>query len=95
MRDNFTKVEKDIDEWYTQNISGIVSREESLAIRSLEREKLRILKIEEESWRQKTRVTWLVAGDSNTRSFHKIVEGRRKGNVIWEIIDGEGRFHIG
>jgi hypothetical protein len=53
------------------------------------------LKIEEESWRQKRRVTWLVVGDRNTRYFHKIVEGRRKGNIIWEIMDGEGRVHTG
>jgi hypothetical protein len=46
-------------------------------LHTLEAERNDILKTEEESWRQKSRATWLKCGDHNTKYFHKFSSARR------------------
>lgn len=48
------------------------------------REKENILGHIEEDWRQKSRATWLKAGDRNTRFFHRFSSQRMLTNSIWE-----------
>ncbi len=43
---------------------------------------------EEIKWRQRSRVQWLRAGDSNTKFFHRRANGRRCTNRITCISDG-------
>jgi hypothetical protein len=57
----------------------------------LENKRLYILKIEEETWRQKSRATWLSKGDLNTKYFHNYANERRITNSIWELVDAGGR----
>ncbi|KAL9687823.1 hypothetical protein QQ045_032230 [Rhodiola kirilowii] len=45
---------------------------------------------EEIMWQQRSRVSWLKAGDNNTAFFHRKANGRRKANVISQLRDAEG-----
>ncbi|GKV52698.1 hypothetical protein SLEP1_g59269 [Rubroshorea leprosula] len=49
------------------------------------------LKKKESLWRQKSRATWIKEGDANTGFFHRIVNGRRKKNMLWGI-DNHGSW---
>ncbi|KAL9664990.1 hypothetical protein QQ045_020399 [Rhodiola kirilowii] len=46
---------------------------------------------EELMWQQRSRVSWLKAGDNNTAFFHRKANGRRKANLISQLRDVEGR----
>ena len=59
---------------------------------NLEEEKLNILKLDEEIWNLKNRVTWLKAGDKNNNFFHNFLEHRRNVNSIWEFKNGNGEL---
>lgn len=62
----------------------------------------RLLKIEETSWRQKSRASWLKEGDKNNHFFHKIANMRNitnsivnmKINGVWVSKDARIRDHI-
>ncbi|RVW60638.1 hypothetical protein CK203_048903 [Vitis vinifera] len=49
------------------------------------RETLRMALMEEISWRQKSRETWLKEGDKNTRFFHKMTNSNRRRNCLKKI----------
>ena len=44
-----------------------------------------LLKQEEETWRQKSRINWLASGDRNTNFFHAYENSRKQLNAIWDI----------
>lgn len=44
-----------------------------------------ILNQEEIYWKQRSSITWLKEGDSNTKFVHQIVNGRRNKNNIYHI----------
>ncbi|KAK3220321.1 hypothetical protein Dsin_014291 [Dipteronia sinensis] len=47
------------------------------------------LRREEQTWRQKSRINWLMEGYKNTSFFHSVANGRRRRNLISELtIDG-------
>ncbi|XP_058775034.1 uncharacterized protein LOC131649281 [Vicia villosa] len=48
------------------------------------------LRIKENMVTQKSRLTWLNGGDSNSRYFHKVMEERRRYNHIGPIISSSG-----
>ncbi|BFG37609.1 hypothetical protein CerSpe_238830 [Prunus speciosa] len=47
---------------------------------------------EECYWRQRSRIKWLIEGDSNTSYFHQSTIQRRRQNKIARIKDHEGRW---
>ncbi|KAK2665895.1 hypothetical protein Ddye_004469 [Dipteronia dyeriana] len=40
---------------------------------------------EEQEWRQKSRIKWLIEGDRNSRFYHSVASGRRRNNLIDDI----------
>eukprot|EP00253_Pinus_taeda_P008693 PITA_08693 len=58
----------------------------------LEKKKQNLLKIEEISWKLKSRITWMKEGDKNTEFFHRFASKRRAVNSIWQIKNEEGDF---
>lgn len=50
-------------------------------------------RLEEEFWRNKSRVLWLQAGDKNTKYLHAKTKQRRQRNRILHIEDDQGRSY--
>jgi len=73
----------------SSSIAGM-SMEKRAYIFALDKEKQKILKEEEVTWRLKSRALWLREGDRNTKYFHKVANARRNINTIWLIKDDEG-----
>ena len=61
-------------------------------IQDLEYKKVVILRKEEETWRHKSRATWLAQGDANRKYFHQFVDFRRITNAMWEIKNEMGEL---
>jgi hypothetical protein len=59
-------------------------------ISSLEKRKVDILRLDEETWSLISQSIWLQSGDKNTKYFHKFVEHKRLTNTIWVLTDLEG-----
>jgi hypothetical protein len=57
-----------------------------------EKRKLDLLKKEEETRRQKIRVTWVASTERNTKFFHSYANYRRHENTIWKIRKEYGSF---
>lgn len=51
-----------------------------------------MLRMEEIYWKQKSRVSWLVEGDLNTKFFHSSTLVRRSRNKIVRLKDNNGRW---
>jgi hypothetical protein len=54
-------------------------------VKDLEEERNRLLLVEEELWRQKSRAIWIKCGDRNTKFFHHFASYRRNHKHIWEL----------
>lgn len=64
---------------------GFTSVEEKAKLIELEKQKDKILKEREESWRLNSRAIWLKAGDENTKFYQNFSKGRKTANTIWKI----------
>ncbi|KAL5789894.1 hypothetical protein ACOSQ2_004782 [Xanthoceras sorbifolium] len=61
-----------------------------VAIKSRERELESLLSKEELYWKQRSRVDWLLAGDKNSKFFHRRASARKKKNQISSLLDSRG-----
>lgn len=50
----------------------------------------KVLKLEEEFWKLKSRIQWIQDGDANTKIFHLTTLQRRRKNRIFSIRDEAG-----
>lgn len=70
-----------------QNTEGKqMSTVEASQMTSLLAEIQQLAKIEETSWRQKSRCLWLKEGDRNTKYFQKIANSNRRSNCIDKLL---------
>ncbi|KAL5758842.1 hypothetical protein ACOSP7_021453 [Xanthoceras sorbifolium] len=60
------------------------------AIKTRERELESLLSKEELYWKQRSRVDWLLAGDKNSKFFHRRATARKKKNQISSLLDSRG-----
>ncbi|KAL5800890.1 hypothetical protein ACOSQ3_032522 [Xanthoceras sorbifolium] len=59
-------------------------------IKLRERELESLLSKEELYWKQRSRVDWLLAGDKNSKFFHRRATARKKKNMISSLVNGRG-----
>jgi hypothetical protein len=65
--------------------------EEEWAFRyHLEDQLLEVFRAEEEYWRQRGRVRWVLQGDANTKFFHAMANGRRMKCCISSLVSDQG-----
>jgi len=69
-KEEFTQLEVDLDILYTDFPGGFKKDEDKELLLEKEKRKLELLKQKEETWRQKSRINWLVSRDMNTKFFH-------------------------
>jgi hypothetical protein len=69
---------------------GFLEENVKILVLAKEQRKITLLKREEETWRQKSRVNWLATGDRNTNFFHAYANSRKQLNAIWDITKGDG-----
>lgn len=58
----------------------------------LQTELLSILEIEELYWFKRSHETWLLKGDNNTEFYHRVANGRRRKNMIFNLQDGDNNI---
>ena len=62
-----------------------------ITLRNLRRKELgEVLLKEEVHWRQSSRIKWIKEGDSNSKFFHRVANGRRKRKFINLLVSKEG-----
>jgi hypothetical protein len=84
------QLESELDKLYSEFPGGFVEEKDKLSVLDKEQRKRTLLKQEEETWRQKSRVNWLAAGDRNTKKIHAYANSRKQINTIWDITKGDG-----
>ena len=82
------QVEEELHLIYDGIGGGFQSQVDKDTLVSLEKRRNSILMDKEESWRLKSRATWLACGDDNTKFFHAYARGRKATNTIWSLRDG-------
>lgn len=84
------QIEEHISDYHSDPLYCFQFDPEHKLLLSLIAEKDRLMRIEEEHWRLKSRALWITMGDQNTRFFHKFASMRRRTNSIWDIEDSAG-----
>ena len=83
-------MEEDLRLIYEGNGGGLLSQDYKDTLVHLEKSRNSLLMDKEESWRLKSRATWLACGEDNTKNFHAYARGRKAANTIWSLRDGQG-----
>jgi hypothetical protein len=92
---NLNNLEIEITELIKKSIRGALSAEDSEHLTALEFSRNSLLREEENSWRLRSRATWLRSGDANTTYFHKVASSNRNKKYIWSISSEFGGTHCG
>ncbi|KAK8682058.1 hypothetical protein V6N13_054455 [Hibiscus sabdariffa] len=77
-----TKLEEKINEIERMGDVGDMDMQVLEELKQAKLEYWECLKLQEEIWSQKARMTWLKQGDFNTKFFHRVVKMRAKRNLI-------------
>lgn len=73
---------------------GLLTAEDRTYRLSIKADLEKTMRLDEISWRQKSRVQWLKEGDKNTKFFHRIANAHCRNNHI-EIRIGRLRKRLG
>jgi hypothetical protein len=79
------ELESEIKSLITASSTSALTAGETSRLSVLESNRTSILKQEEEAWRLRSRATWLMSGDSNTKFFHRLASSNRSKKSIWSI----------
>eukprot|EP00253_Pinus_taeda_P032708 PITA_32708 len=82
---NLKQTEKAILDLEEQSEGTFTSPEQKEQCALLIKQRSQILKDREESWRLKSRATWLKEGDENTKFYHRFANGQKSINTIWKL----------
>jgi hypothetical protein len=88
-------LESQIKDTFLNFVDDYSQLDKEILLGNLEMERNKLLKINEEKWRQRSRAIWINSGDRNTKFFHHFANHRRIHKHIWEINDEEGNGHSG
>jgi hypothetical protein len=86
-------LELQLEKLYSNFPRDFVEVKDKLLVLDKEQRKLVLLKQEEDTWRQKSRVNQLEVGDINTKFFHAYDNSRKKINTIWDITKEDGTIN--
>jgi hypothetical protein len=78
-------LEVELQALYHSSLTDLNNEELTGMIKEKELERLKLLAVEEDTWRQRSRVLWLKSGDQNTKYFHHFASDRKNRKQIWEI----------
>jgi len=83
-------LEEEIHVSYQETTRGLRIQATDFHINILEEERNKLLLVEEEIWRQRSRAIWIKSGDQNTNFFQHFTSFRRNSKHIWEALDENG-----
>lgn len=83
-KETIERIKKDLDDALSCPI------EDGELIFCLNKELLAAYKVEEDFWRQRSRIIWLASGDKNSKFFHAIASGKKARNRISVIENNAG-----
>jgi len=89
-KEELVNIERDLDTLYTNHPEGFEEEVDRVLVLEKEQRKLALLRLEEETWRHKRRLNWLVSGDRNTKFFDAYANSRKLINSIWDITKEDG-----
>jgi len=80
----------EIEQVLLKSIESPLSLEDDRHLRELEINRNNFLCREEETWRIRSRATWIKNGDFNTIVFHKMGSFNRNRKHVWDLIKDNG-----
>jgi hypothetical protein len=91
----YNQIEEEITTLIKESLEHQTTTKPLNRLKALETERNRMLVAKEELWRQKSRATWILSGDRNTKYFHRFASFRRNKKHLWEVKDDSDHVHTG